>query len=282
MDTGLRSVRLARVGDELVLSTTENDLFQPFYALLQDVGDRVQLDGAAPLVAIDAALRSWRRLLAGLAGMSREQQIGLTGELWALARLIRGSGPHMIRAWTGPAGEAHDFRIESTELEVKTTSGQRRQHRVSSIDQLAPSPERELMVLSIQVARAGAGEGWKLTDQVRDIRGLLVAHEDARARFDELLAGLEWTDDDGTLYPERWCLRTDPVLIRVDHAFPRITGKGLDDMLGSIRSRIDDISYRIDLTGLGDPDPSPGFLAILPASPQHDTRQPVADSRGDL
>ena len=124
-------------GTIYVISTGDDQLYQAFYALLLDVSDRVQLDRAPVVDAINDALRVWRRLLAGLTGLTHEERVGLTGELWALLRLMGTRGAEAVDSWTGPAKEAHDFRLDSDEIEVKTTSGQRRRHQISRLDQLS-------------------------------------------------------------------------------------------------------------------------------------------------
>ena len=258
-DTRMRAVRFARDGEQLLLAATDPQLFQAFYALMLDISDRVQLDRIPVLEAVEQALRVWRRLLAGLGGLTHEKQVGLTGELWALVRLLDATGPEALGSWTGPLREAHDFRFGTDEIEVKTTSDERRRHLISRLEQLQPSPDRSLWILSIQVARAGPGEGWTLAEQVRAVRDRLAETSALQPRFSQLLELAGWSDEDAAIYPDRWQLRTDPLIVRVDDNCPRITKTLLEEAVGEASRRIDNVSYRVDLEGLGDPDGGVNF-----------------------
>lgn len=263
-DPRLRAVHVEHVEDELIIWTGAEDLYQPFYALLLDIADRVQLDGRSSAEAVSESVRGWRRLLAGLSGLSTEEQIGLSGELWTLSRLVAARGPAGVQAWTGPSAEAHDFKLESTEIETKTTIGERRRHRISRLDQLQPSPECHLYMLSLHFARAGLGGGWTLGSQIAGLRTSLESDAKAGERFEELLFDANWRDDEEHLYTDTYKTRESPRLILVDDAFPRLTPEMVRTALGDLTTRVDDLTYRVDVDGLGTSDGNPEFLAILP------------------
>lgn len=267
-DPRLRSVHVERHNDDLVVWTRDQDLYQPFYALLLDIADRIQVDGRTSPQAVNESVRGWRRLLAGLSGLSIEEQIGLTGELWTLARIVASRGPAGVHAWTGPSAEAHDFRIGNTELETKTTIGERRRHRISRLDQLQPSPECRLYLLSLHFTRAGLGAGWTLGSQIADLRAILKNHTKERDRLEALLRDAKWSDEDDHLYTDRYKARANACLIPVDDAFPRLTPDMVRAALGELTTRVDDLTYRVDVDGLGALDGSAEFLAVLPESAQ--------------
>ena len=263
-ETGLRSIRLRGGARHLTLTAEDRQLFQAFYALMLDISDRIQIERAPVLEAVEDALRVWRRLLAGLGGLTHEEQLGLSGELWALLRRLDAVGPSGVESWTGPLRQAHDFRFDSDEVEVKTTSGERRRHRISRLEQLQPSPDRSLWLLSIQLARAGALEGWTLHEQISAVRDRLDADEARRRRFSDLLALTKWNDEDAGIYPDRWQLRSVPVVVPVDASCPRITRPFLENVLGDSAVRVDDVLYRVDLDGLGHPDGTEAFVRLFP------------------
>src|SRR4051794_25267225 len=60
----VESIQVDVENGELRVFTAEPDLFQPFFAFLLDVSNRIQLDGKAPDLALGDALASWRRMLA--------------------------------------------------------------------------------------------------------------------------------------------------------------------------------------------------------------------------
>ena len=141
------------VDDTLRVRTWDSELFQPFFAFLLDVSNRIQLDGQPPVTALNSAIASWRRMLAAPNIMSDELQVGLAGELWTLYRLALTTGAGAVEAWTGPDRQAHDFRLQNSELEVKTTTGETRRHIISRLDQLVPSPGMDFVHPVLAVGR---------------------------------------------------------------------------------------------------------------------------------
>ena len=106
-----RAVHLAVQSDQIELFATDPEVFEPFYAFLLDVANRLQISGEAPEAAVTEALAAWRRMLAAPTLMGDDPQTGLLGELWILERLMLGMGTEAFDAWTGPKSEAHDFRL---------------------------------------------------------------------------------------------------------------------------------------------------------------------------
>ena len=248
------------------IETADADLFQPVFAFLLDVSNRIQLDGKPPATAFNDALASWRRLLISSHVMSDELQLGLAGELVVLERLIRARGADAVEAWTGPDREAHDFRLDGVELEVKTTGGELRRHLISRLDQLVASPGLDLYLVSIQLAAAGAADGWTLPDQVATVRGLVAQVPEATDLLEQKLSQWGWRDADAPHYPRRRRLRTPLCLVPVDEDCPRIVPSILDGALGDKASRVDDVGYRVNVEGLGVPDGEPDFQQILPGT----------------
>jgi hypothetical protein len=264
----VRSIVVEQVRGELVMTARQAELHQPFYAFLLDVSDRIQLDQKPVHLAFEESLARWRRLLVGVSLMPEAAQLGLTGELWLLDRLIASRGEAALDTWTAVSGDAHDFRIGARdEIEVKTTSGERRSHIISRLDQLQPSPGADLHILSLQLVGAGPDAGWTIPEQIDTIRARLSAHPDDVERLNAALADRGWSDADVAHYPRRYKLRTPPRLVPVDESCPRITPDDIDALLGPLASRIGDVQYRVDLDGLGYDDGSPAFHDVLPAAP---------------
>ncbi len=246
------------------IRVTDAKLYQPFFAFLLDVSNRVQLDKQPPEAAFTAALASWRQMLSATTVLSEEMQLGLAGELWTLNRLVQSHGPEAIRAWTGADRQAHDFRLNTEEIEVKTTSGELRRHHINRIDQLLPSPDMELYVLSLQMISAGIGPGFTLQEQVDEIRTAITSDPTMLRQFEEKLESWGWCDRDSEFYPRRRRLGSPAILVLVDQECPRLEPPALDGILGHLRPRVDEIRYRVDLTGLGWPDGDPAFTQVLP------------------
>jgi hypothetical protein len=258
----VRTVNVAGL-EVFEISTRASQLFAEFYAVVEEIADRMQLKGASPVAAFGETLVNWRALLRPAERMSDEQRLGLFGELLILDRILASKGPGAITAWTGPMAEPHDFRLGEREIEVKTTSSRRRSHQISSLEQLEPSPGRQLFLASLQIEPAGNAAGLSLTELVDRVRTRLEPGTVNRESLESsLLVGWRYSDVHGPLYQERYQLRTATALIQVTDDFPRLTPNLLAGMPGS--DRIEDVQYRVTVDGLGVADGTDQFLAILP------------------
>ena len=129
------------------------------YPILCSLADRIQLqDTNFNRAAVDV-LNKFRRLLQGLGRLTEAEEIGLFGELLFLVRLVQDSdGGSAVSCWTGADHEEHDFAVGGNDVEVKTTSAERRSHRVHGLNQLVANPGRALWLLSVQLTAAGPTE----------------------------------------------------------------------------------------------------------------------------
>jgi hypothetical protein len=204
-------------GDHLEVATTAKDLFPYFFAFALSIADGVQVDGATPGGALRRSLRDWRSLFEQLALLTPERQLGLLGELWLLDRLMDVHGAAALDAWTGPKREAHDFRVNPYEFEVKVTSGERRSHLISGDSQLVASPDHELYLLSLQFAAGGPG-GRSLKDVIEATRDRMASLH-VESRFDEVLEStFQLSPSNLAHYRKRLQLRSRPYLVPVDRS----------------------------------------------------------------
>lgn len=252
-------------GPWLEVSTTNPSLFPYFYAFAISVAHGIQVDRKPAVRASGDALGQWKVLLQQVSLLSPERQLGLLGELWLLERLTRVLGVDALGAWTGPAGEAHDFRFADLQLEVKVTGGERRVHQISSETQLVASPGHRLHLLSLQYAPAGPASGRSIADAVDAVcTGLRHGGGDVD-RFDDVLrSSYSVTPDLLPHYQARMELRTRPYLVPVDVHFPRIARSDVLSVPRREMQRVSDVRYRLDVEGLGWEDGTPEFLEIIP------------------
>lgn len=249
-----------------VISTGRHGLYREFFLFLLAVADRIHVEKQPVIDAIGDCLRSWKELLRGISRMTRDEELGLYGELWTLERLCTSLGPKALQAWTGPLREVHDFRRANNEFEVKTTLRNERVHCISSLAQLTPSPGRELYLLSLQVEAAGMEFGSSLVNMVERVRKLLSRDRRLATKFEELLFdGTAYREEHRDCYEDRFSLRSPAMLVKVSEKFPRITRELLDDSLGRGTSpRIRSVAYEIHVDGLGVEDGQRGFNRLLP------------------
>lgn len=111
----------------------------------------------------DTTIQQWRRLLTqkGAPRLSDAELRGLVAELWVLRRMGT-SVEHdvAVRAWVGPHGAPHDFRLADGEVyEVKSVHTGGSIVHISSVEQLEPelNDQLELVVVTVNdVPGAGA------------------------------------------------------------------------------------------------------------------------------
>jgi Putative PD-(D/E)XK family member, (DUF4420) len=248
------------------ISTTSFRLYREFYAFACAVADGVQIASLPSARAVDSALESWAALLERLAILSPERQTGLLGELWMLKRLAGAQAWKLaLQSWQGPDAEEHDFSLAGADIEVKTTVSERRVHMIGSLTQLLAKPGRRLYILSMQLTQSGSGPGRTLPEAVADIRAAVSANSAAlEPELDARLQLAGWRQEHAPYYRRKWSLRNPARLIAVDETCPSIVPAALASLGPSRLSRIVQLSYRIDLEGLGSEDGSPKFLQILP------------------
>jgi hypothetical protein len=252
----------------LLIGTATKPLYREFYGFLTTVADLIQLERKPALQALQKGLESWRRLLRAVSLLTAEQEIGLFGELWLLGRLIQASGPTALDSWTGPLAEPHDFRFGQKELEVKSTRRRERTHMISSLDQLVPSPQRDLFLLSLQFEPTDSSGGRSLAASITRIRELLAAESIRLNVFNTFLESTYgYRDADGAHYAQAFQLRSAPVLIPVNMQFPRLTRTEISAaMPENLVYRLVEVHYMINVDGLGYADGTPDFLSIIPAT----------------
>lgn len=251
------SIRLTilEINRELNLEIRSSDelLFREFYDFCCEVIDQVQVNGTNPNTAVDAEWGAWVRLLDREAILSREKQIGLIGELWFFEEICAKHGfANALESWHKENFAEHDFCFIKIDVEVKTTTNEMRIHQIGSLQQLQPSNNRLLHLLSIQLTPcAKAAKGARsLSNSVKLIQQMAPTSE-LENKFLDRLRTTGWRDEHLRHYNQTYVLRSKPVFILVDASCPRITHDELSQLANNPIERIKAISYRIDVSGLG-------------------------------
>lgn len=250
-------LRTTKDGDQsyLELSTPNPELFKDFYTFACLVVDRVQLEGVEPLRAINETIRAWAELIRPRPRLTRENEIGLIGELWFLRYIADQLGwATAIGCWKGAESEEHDFGLPTVDVEIKTTVGETRQHLISSLTQMVPSPGRPLFLLSIQITAATADQRETcrlptMVDEARSEAG--KAGAGTAERLEILLENLKWRDDNHDLFPDHFRLRSEPALVPVNERFPALVPPLLSGLGDDLVARILQVTYRVNVEGLG-------------------------------
>jgi hypothetical protein len=261
-------VEIRSVGTQnfLEVSTTSERIFREFHRFATLVTEAYERADATASAAFLSAIDGWQELVAEKNILTRDQQTGLMGELLLLQALVALHGLDAHESWIGrdPALPArHDFRVGSIDVEVKTTRSTLRRHFIHGINQLVPAEGHALYILSIRVEAAGAHSGRSLVDQVLLLREGLGEGR-FREQFEQRLRACQFKDADSHFYREPLILADSPRLVHVNDVCPRITPQILESELGpAVLSRIDNVTYQVDLEGLGYAHGSVQFMQVL-------------------
>jgi hypothetical protein len=262
--------RFIKKGDRhfLVITTDQQGLFRQFYQFATSVADRILLEKSKPTEAVVSELKCFDELLTTRTVLSIEKQIGLVGELLVLLKLIGSVGSSALSAWIGPKGEQHDFRVGKLELEVKTSCGTRRVHRIHGLDQMYPTRGFELNLVSVMIEPAGKGPGFSLASLVDDVINAIGSDTTMRDLFEKNLHKLGWRSQDQKYYGRDWLLRRPLLAVRVRPGFPRLGHDDLKCVLGAKAHRVEYVEYIVNLEGLGIEDGNKRFPKLIAKQPR--------------
>lgn len=215
------------------------------YLFVCDVLDRVQLMQESLATATAVVLQGMSSLLRRQSALSREQEVGLLGELLVLESLLNSHSPEdALAMWRGPESEEHDFSLYDSDIEVKTTTSEERTHWISSTHQLSPVGSRPLMLVSIQLTPKMGLNSVALPNLIDHLGGRFGSFE---VRFRDKLEAVGYLSDDADLYTTEWALRNPVAFYAVDDDFPKLTPKELSEL--RIRpNQIKAVRYQVDLS----------------------------------
>lgn len=231
---------------EVELILTEQQHKDIFDLLIEDlVGAAEQPDDEKTGVTMFLTrLSDWQRLLMRMAlgVLSRENQLGLWGELWTIRDVV---GPAIgfngaMRAWRGPFGADQDFQLPSAALEVKTSNAHVFEHlMIASERQLDVPQDMSLALIALSIdARPGHGD--TLPEMVQSIRSL-AADTGCLQILEERLGLVGYQDADQDSYLDIGYAIRSRLQFRVRSGFPRVTP-------GDLSSGVSNVRYSIAVT----------------------------------
>jgi hypothetical protein len=229
-----------------------------FTALCGNIVTGVLRDPADPKTAVVRCLDRWRSFwMVDQLGLTREQALGLFGELWFL---YRWSGPVSISSvarWQGPLGARHDFQSPVVSIESKASAsvpGAGPVHYIASLDQLADAATGQLYLFSLHVAEDNLAVN-SLPLLVERISTALASDREATSLFLERLASAGYNPAEAGRYTRPFRVLSEE-LYRVDGSFPRLTR---DNFGGGLPAGIGDVSYTLSMDACG-----PWLIATSP------------------
>ena len=200
-------------------------------------------DSAQALEATARALGRWEAFFQehGLDGLSSQAERGLFGELWLLReKLAAKVGQQLAHSsWTGYSRTNHDFQLESSALEVKTTTGrQPHEVRITSERQLDNQGLNHLFLFVLVLGELQSG-GVTLPRLVAQIRSDLDAEPMTKAELERKLIRVGYLDAHRDRYSTGYVVRAVRCY-SVESGFPRILESDLTEGIG-------DVAYTLSL-----------------------------------
>lgn len=192
-------------------------------------------------------LAKWRRFWSGMnqGTLSREQQLGLFGELWFLNRWLAPSvgAPKAIQMWRGPTGARNDFESPGLGIEVKATSRIDAAHVIHGLEQLMEPLGGSLLLFSVVLRDEASGID-SLPKLVEETRTLLVSDFTGQSQFDTALYSAGYDDRHASDYGRLSVRVRSEELYRVTSSFPRLVPASISN---GLPSGISAINYELRL-----------------------------------
>ena len=223
-----------------------------FDLIAGELADRLVAGRETASACVTRVLARWRRFWGHLPQqlLSREEQLGLFGELWFLSVWLipKVGAPEAVTRWRGPFASRHDFEWAGRSVEVKVaTSARGRIHRFTGLDQLAPPQPGELLLFSLRVHEE-AGATNTLPSVISTCRALLGTDPESLSGFERSLAQAGYSPAYEEEYAKLHLRVAEEGLFEVRDDFPRLTTAQLP---GGAPPGVERIEYEINLGGFG-------------------------------
>lgn len=240
---GYRTITVAGKPQSFLALQCLAERVRPQFSLLaDDILDAVTANPSGADLLTRQTVERWKELLRDdkprLLGQS--QLRGLYGELLFLEQLAFHHGPWVVRSWTGPQGNRHDFEFANASFEVKTTlSNNNMVVAFHGARQLETTSGQPLYVAAYQIESTPQGES---------IPTVLERLYDSGIDRLDMLRLLEkvgyFESDSGHYAAHRFSVLLTKTLT-VDNAFPRITHETMP--MPGMLDGISALQYSVDL-----------------------------------
>lgn len=221
-----------------VIECGNRDLEKTFGVLARDIADSLKAVKRRPAPQqVSQALSKWERLLRSRRRLTRDEIIGLWGELWLLLQFPEID--HGVLAWRGPEDEPVDFVGGGVGLECKTST-RRLEHYVSQDQLTRPLGDLRVLIVSLWVGE-DATDGETIEDLVTSIDNRIANP----VAFEAKLLETGYCRSDGPQYPLRLRNLEEPRWIPVKYV-PRV--READPGISHIRFLVN-LPERMALTG---------------------------------
>jgi len=190
------------------------DLEGTFRVLADDLARTLRpVDQRPSPQRVSQELSRWEALLRSKRRLSREEEIGLWGELWFLLNLPNADAAAAV--WRGPDAESVDFVGGGIGIECKT-SLRRLEHYVSQDQVTRPLGDLSVFVLSLWVDQDATGG-----ETIADLVAKMDARLGDRTEFEAKLLQTGYSRADAHLYKLQLRELEHPLLFSIN-SVPRV------------------------------------------------------------
>lgn len=213
-------------GSRICLTLTDEHLYKSFSVMCFDIAERTKhgktLEDAFAIA--NDCLQDWSNLFKrkGKDGLSRNEVIGLWGELTSLETLVDGHVARdelIVQGWRGPNGDQRDIGFNKSRIEVKTQLATKGINlRISSLDQLDDNGDK----LKIFLNRITPSDrGISVSDLVTKLLSVFSRSSIAYSELERklMLAGY---DDELDIFDEKFEM-DERIIYEVASDFPKLT-----------------------------------------------------------
>jgi hypothetical protein len=232
---------LGEEGPLLVLSLEDANRADLFTTVCADAISAAELAVSdEALTYYLARLEAWRRFLRERdSGLTRNEAVGLIGELLVLARILDHN--RMLQStWESPDDGLHDFKRTGHSLEVKTNLGPASTVHISSLDQLDLTGLRRLELIHIRLIEAPDGQN--LGDLISEVEQVLPDAASRNSFSNALLRRGLMPDDAVARSSPRVQLRS-LIAYTIDDKFPKL-------VRATLPAAVIEAEYELDLRAI--------------------------------
>jgi len=227
------------------LACADGGLVKTFGVFAEDLLRSLKMRAGDPRSVVLETLTRWRAFWAVRATkLSREEALGLFGELWFLRRWITPLSADTLSGWQATASARHDFQWETASVEVKASASgsiNGPAHRIATLDQLDDPEEGQLYLFSLQAVDDALAAN-SLPALVGALTEELRGESEALVLFNEKLAAYGYRPDDAAAYDRRLRVVAER-LYRVEDGFPRLTR---NSFVPALPPGIGDVTYTLE------------------------------------
>lgn len=200
---------------------------------------------------VQNVLAKWRRFWSNASQgvLSKEQQLGLFGELWFLCRWLAPAVgiEHAVRVWKGPGGARNDFEWPRLAIEVKTSGRIDGAHVIHGLEQLLEPCDGQLMLFSLLV-RDEASASESLSSIVTEVRDAIGDDHSVQSMFDVMLYASGYDDRLTAEYGKLMLRIRSEELYKVTEGFPRLVPASIT---GGVPLGVSGLKYELRLDAAG-------------------------------